>query len=194
MTGNEALQDSAGHGPVAEHPQWSPYQVRPIATAAEQAEAHALIEDRTCWLAKRNLHALPTATGLPADESNVTAIGMFEDDVLIGCLALHHNPSLLAITRAYGQFGADFARLATLWAADYAARCGVDAVRTVVIGPFAARHRLETHLTDLGWSLASHSEESAWLQLTAEARPTLTALIRCAVPLSENTHTLWSTP
>ncbi|MYR63638.1 hypothetical protein GTY54_48055 [Streptomyces sp. SID625] len=189
MTGHEAARDGAGRAAQSGQPRRSPYQMRLLATGAEQAEARALIEDRTRWLAERNLPAIPAAAALPAGEPGVNAIGIFDDDELVGCLALHPRPGGLSVTRAYGRPGADFARLATLWASDYAARCAMKGVRTVVVcprtGPFAARHRLETHLTGLGWSVVSHNSESARLQLAAEARPLLTALIHCAVPLPQ---------
>ncbi|MFI1794396.1 hypothetical protein ACH40D_39230 [Streptomyces olivaceoviridis] len=156
------------------------------------------------WLARRNLPLPAQADNIPAlfrDEQHVP-IGLFDDDVLIGCL-FHDRRSGLS---HWGSKGAgsnlflrqlhtlpdrpdDAVRLITLWASDYAARSGLPHVRAEA--PADHRNadwlaRLLRRVTDMGWQMrglghGETDERVVQLELRAEARPGLTPLIRCAI-------------
>ncbi|MYX27447.1 hypothetical protein GTY75_12425 [Streptomyces sp. SID8381] len=179
----------------------SAFEMRPITTRAEQAEARALVQDRLDWLAHRNLPADPAAAGLFTDSAR-QRVGLYEDEVLIGCmlvdadLDLRHwrkgalGPSLLLqhVYSAPGQSG--ILRLVSLWAAHYAACVGLPCLRAEIgplhIGPLATLGRLLRHAQSLGWQTRGYGpglngDRVAYLELPAQARPGLTPLISSTV-------------
>jgi hypothetical protein len=118
--------------------------MRLIRSAAEQEAAAALVEARLRWLAGRSL-PLPASGDIPAlyFDDQADRVGLYEDDVLAGCLILDPEPDFarwgsdglrpgLLLTHLYAAPGRSdgIGRLITLWATDYAARHGLPCVRT----------------------------------------------------------------
>ncbi|MEU4659492.1 hypothetical protein AB0G32_37115 [Streptomyces sp. NPDC023723] len=187
----------------------APYQMRLLRTDAERAEAGALVEDRLRWLTLRGL-PMPMRQDVPGlyratSGAQRETAGLFEDDVLLACLIVAPGPAL----RHWGRDGNspslflghvhtrpahpnDVLRLITLWASDHAARLDLPCVRAEAL----ARRDLSSdpilpvlhRLDDMGWTVrgagrVTDGERVARLELAAESRPGLTALIDCSVPL-----------
>ncbi|MER5887781.1 hypothetical protein ABT160_28530 [Streptomyces sp. NPDC001941] len=187
----------------------APFQVRPLATGAERAEACALVQDRIQDLAARGIH-LPAAHTYAFRDPSASAIGLYEDDRLRACLILNQQPTpgpgpgpggtapCLEITHLYTDPQPDsehWGRLVSLWAADYAARRHDHTVRITatagLLDPPEHTERLLTHALTLGWhpggtSLNPHAQHQRALHLTRPAQPRagLSAYIRCRVPLA----------
>lgn len=178
------------------------YEVRTVHTDAERAEAAALVQDRQRWLDLRGLR-LTSPTDVPAlfrtPQTTRPAAGLFEDVKLLACMIPERSPSLgwgegpclyLDCLHTLPDHPDDITRLITLWASDFAARLGLPLVRTETParhpfngGPTAALLR---RLTDMGWDVRGsgtgrEGERVARLELAAENRPGLSALIACRV-------------
>ncbi|GAB2882097.1 hypothetical protein GCM10027074_58030 [Streptomyces deserti] len=196
--------------PLGSAPTGYAYEMRPLCTDAVRAEASALVEDRLGWLARRGL-PVPARGDIPAlfRDNQHEAAGLFEDDILLGCLILDRQPDLTH----WGTSGAgpslfvghvhtlpgrsdDVVRLITLWASDHAARLGLPHVRAEAL----ARHDLSVdpiarflnRLQHMGWEIrgtgpGTTREQVARLELHAEPRHGLTHLIRCTIPLPPGT-------
>ncbi|CAM5466094.1 putative protein OS=Streptomyces microflavus OX=1919 GN=Smic_07030 PE=4 SV=1 [Streptomyces microflavus] len=177
------------------------YEMRTLSTDAERAEAVALVQDRQRWLSVRGLR-VPARADIPAlfrDPQSVPA-GLFEDGLLRACMVPQRMSShgwwdkgsclfLSCVHTLPGQ-GDNTVQLITLWASDFAARLGLPLVRAEVfardplhddpIAPFLRR------VIDMGWNLqgtgmGQHGEPVARLELIADRRPGLRALIGCQV-------------
>ncbi|MFF0133905.1 hypothetical protein ACFYTG_51210 [Streptomyces mirabilis] len=176
------------------------YEMRMLSTAAEREEAAALVQDRQRWL---TLHGLPVpaCADIPALFRDLQAepTGLFEDGLLLACMIPQRGPNLgwgagpclfLGHVHTLPDRSDDTIRLITLWASDFAARLDLPLVRAEAL----ARHPLDTHpiakflhrLTDMGWDLRGsgdgrNGERVARLELAAEHRPGLDALVGCSV-------------
>ncbi|MEV7205263.1 MULTISPECIES: hypothetical protein [unclassified Streptomyces] len=176
------------------------YEVRTLRTDAERAEAAALVQDRQSWLDQRGLRP-PSPTDVPALFRNpqTRPAGLFEDGKLLACLIPEHSPRLswgegpclyLGCVHTLPGQPDDITRLITLWASDLAAQLALPLVRTETparyslnAGPTAALLR---RLTDMGWNVRGsgtgrEGERVTRLELGAEDRPGLSALIACRV-------------
>ncbi|ROQ70251.1 hypothetical protein EDD93_4764 [Streptomyces sp. 840.1] len=175
------------------------YEMRSLHTDAERDEAAALVQDRQRWLTMR---------GLPVSRADISALyrdpqtrpaGLFEDGLMLACIIPQRTPDLgwgdgpclfLSCVRTLPGRSDDTIRLITLWSSDFAARLDLPLVRAEAlarrpfdvdpIAPFLRR------LTDMGWDVrgsgtGQHEEQAARLELTAEQRPGLGALIDCRV-------------
>ncbi|MGW2477011.1 hypothetical protein [Streptomyces sp. NPDC001665] len=178
------------------------YEMRPLRTDAERAEAAALVQDRQRWLTQRGL-AVPTLVDVPATfrDPQTPAIGLVEDGLLLACMIPQVLDDLcwgtgpcLFLDRIHTLPGHpdDLARLITLWASDCAARLDVPLVRAemLVVGDLLAEPLagLLRRLVDLGWDLhgtgpGRNGDRAARLDLHAEHRSGLDALIGCHVEL-----------
>ncbi|MFE9970141.1 hypothetical protein ACFYRD_05115 [Streptomyces hirsutus] len=184
----------------------SAYEMRPLRTDDERAKASALVENRLRWLAVRGL-PVPSQVDIPAlyRDTRYEAAGLFEDEVLLACLTLDRQPHLehwgtdgtgpalfLGHVHTLPARPDNVVRLITLWASDYAARLGLPCLRAEAV----ARHGLSVdpiarfldQLKGMGWSVrgagkGAGGEWVARLELPADSRPGLAALIGCAVPL-----------
>ncbi|MEV7145347.1 hypothetical protein AB0O05_02445 [Streptomyces sp. NPDC093084] len=171
-----------------------------LSTAAEREEAAALVQDRQRWLI---LHGMPTPAraDVPARfrEAQAISAGLFEDGRMLACLIPEHDPGLgwgqgpclfLGSLHTLPGQSDDLTRLITLWAADFAARLDLHVVRAEAL----ARHPLDAEpitdllrrLTDMGWDVRGSGtgrdgDRVVRLQLPAEHRPGLRALISCQV-------------
>lgn len=174
------------------------YAVRTLCTDAERAEAAALVQDRQRWLTLRGL-PVPAQADVPAlfRDPQTNSAGLFEDGKLLACMVPAQDPGLswgegpcLRLGRVHTLPGQpdDITRLITLWASDLAARQSLPLVRAEVLachalqaGPIAALLR---RLTDMGWDVRGsgpgrEGDRVARLELAAEHRPGLSALISC---------------
>ncbi|MFD4022353.1 hypothetical protein ACFWRV_02390 [Streptomyces sp. NPDC058576] len=176
------------------------YEMRTLSTDAERDEAVALVQDRQRWLTMRGL-PVPARADIPAlfrDPQAVPA-GLFEDGLLLACMIPHRAPDLgwgrgpclfLSCFHTLPDHAENTVQLITLWASDFAARLGLPLVHAEAL----ARHPLYAdpiapflrRLIDIGWNLrgsgtGQHGEPVARLELIAEQRPGLTALIGCRV-------------
>ncbi|GAA4782337.1 hypothetical protein [Streptomyces ziwulingensis] len=186
----------------------APYEMRPLATDAEHTQAGALVEDRLRWLTLRGLPVsmrgdIPDLYRDTRAARHETA-GLFEENILLACLIVDPEPHLAH----WGQGGTgpslslrhvhtlpahpdNIVRLVTLWASDHASRLGLPCVRAEALAradlaidpirPFLDR------LQDMGWTIrgtgpGTDGERVARLELAAEPRPGLTALIDCSLP------------
>ncbi|MFB7776250.1 hypothetical protein [Streptomyces bauhiniae] len=190
----------------------APFEMRPLRTGAERAEAAALVTDRLDWLARRN----PQSTGaahvpdLFREAPEPTAVGLYDDGRMICCMVLDRAPDTrrwghedrgpaLLLRHVYslpGQGGMSVARLLTMWAAEYAARSGLPWVRVeaLLVGGTATPAEVVAHLieyvADLGWTSLGNAtgalgERVTRLHLPADHIPTLTVALHCTVPLTE---------
>ncbi|WP_424886433.1 hypothetical protein [Streptomyces sp. SAI-126] len=182
------------------------YEMRMLSTAAEREEAASLVQDRQNWLAMHGL-PVPAQADIPAQfrEAQTLSAGLFEDGRLLACMIPEHDPNLgwgegpclflRSVHTLPGQSD-DITRLITLWASDFAARLDLHVVRAETL----ARHALETdplaallgRLTDTGWNVCGSGPgrdggRAARLELPAEHRPGLRALISCQVPAPQST-------
>ncbi|MFK0098999.1 hypothetical protein [Streptomyces sp. NPDC091040] len=178
------------------------YEMRPLSTGAERAEAAALVQDRQRQRTLRGL-AVPTLVDVPAlfRDPQTPAIGLFEDGLLLACMIPQVLDDLywgtgpcLFLDRIHTLPGHpdDLARLITLWASDCAARLDVPLVRAemLVLGDLLAEPLagLLRRLVDLGWDLRGagpgrNGDRAVRLDLRAEHRSGLSALIGCHVDL-----------
>ncbi|TLQ48005.1 hypothetical protein [Streptomyces marianii] len=174
--------------------------MRMLRTAAEREEAAALVQDRQNWL---TLHGLPVPAraDIPAQfrDPQTMSAGLFEDGRLLACMIPEHDPDLgwgqgpclflHSIHTLPGQSD-DITRLITLWASDFAARIDLPVVRAEAL----ARHALEAEplaallrrFADSSWDVCGSGpgrdgDRVARLELPAEHRPGLRALINCQV-------------
>ncbi|MEU6553723.1 hypothetical protein ABZ915_26135 [Streptomyces sp. NPDC046915] len=176
------------------------YQVRTLHTVAEREEAAALVQDRQRWLTMRSL-PVPAQADIPAifRDPQTRPAGLFEDGKLLACMIPERDPDLgwgespclfLGCVHTLPDQPDDITRLITLWASDFAARLDLPLVRTEALG----RHTLEAEpaaallrrLTDMGWyvrgsSTGREGDRVARLELAAERRFGLNALIGCSV-------------
>lgn len=183
----------------------SVYEVRSLQTNAERTEAAALVEDRLGWLAEHQL-SMPTYTDIPElfRSPQLRTVGLFEDSRLLACMipglgassghgdGAETSPSLL-LHHVYTlpECPDDIVRLITLWSSDFSARLDLRRVAAETYVPrdpgTSPIRRLLGRLQDMGWTVAGtsalFSEHVVRLELRAEARPALSALIRCTVPL-----------
>ncbi|MFJ8177713.1 hypothetical protein [Streptomyces sp. NPDC094469] len=173
--------------------------MRMLGTAAEREEAAALVQDRERWLTLRGLPILARAD-IPAlfREAQTASAGLFEDGRLLACLIPEHTPDgwgqgpclfLRSVHTLPGQSD-DVTRLITLWASDVAARLGLPVVRAEILARQALHTEPLAHLlrrlTDMGWDVRGtgpgrDGDRVARLELPAEHRPGLRALISCHV-------------
>ncbi|MFD3653320.1 hypothetical protein [Streptomyces sp. NPDC058620] len=176
------------------------YEMRTLCTDAERDEAAALVQDRQSWLTMRGL-PVPARADVPAlfrDPQSKPA-GLFEDGVLLACMIPQRAPDLawgqglclfLSCIHTLPDSSDDTTQVITLWASDFAARLDLPLVRAEAlarqpldvdrIAPFLRR------LTDMGWDVrgsgaGQHEERVARLELIAEHRSGLSALIACRV-------------
>ncbi|MGW0883257.1 hypothetical protein [Streptomyces sp. NPDC002671] len=186
---------------------YAAYQMCPLRTSAEHAEAAALVVDRLDWLTRKGL-PVPSRVDVPAlfRDVRTESVGLFEDGVLVCCLILDLDPNLRhwGITDASSVFlrhvytlpglaGISVARVLTLWASDVAARRGRSWVRTEALLarsdlPADPVSHLIAYVSDLGWShvgtgTSVGGERIARLQLAAEHRPALANVIDSTVPV-----------
>jgi hypothetical protein len=188
----------------------APFIMRPLRTAAERTEAGALVEDRVRWLELRGLPVsvrrdIPDLYRDPPRETYET-VGLFEDDRLLTCLMLDRAPDLtrwgtagnspsLYLSHVHTLPAAqdDVLRLLTLWASDHAACLVLPHVRAEVLlarcdlGGQPVRPVLD-RLQNMGWWIqgvgpGADGDHVARLELSAESRPGLTALLGNSVPL-----------
>jgi hypothetical protein len=176
------------------------YEMRTLCTDAERDEAAALVQDRQRWLTMRGL-PVPARADFSAlfRAPQAKPAGLFEDGLLLACMIPQRDPALgwgegpclfLGCVHTLPDRSDDTVRLITLWASDFAARLDVPLVRAEAL----ARHPLDVdpiapflrRLTDMGWDVrgsgtGQHDERVARLELTAEHRPGLSALIGCQV-------------
>ncbi|WP_324608716.1 hypothetical protein [Streptomyces sp. NRRL S-1824] len=188
-----SLHQSAAALPAA-------YEMRTLCTGAEREEAAALVQDRQRWLSMRGL-PVPARADISSmfRDSGAKPAGLFEDGLLLACmiprrehdLGWGHGPCLfLDCVHTLPDHSDGVIRLITLWASDFAAQLGMPLVRAEALArrplgvdPIASfLHRL----ADMGWDLrgagsGQHDERVARLELTAEHRPGLNALISCRV-------------
>lgn len=176
------------------------YEMRTLGTDAERDEAAALVQDRQRWLTMRGL-PVPARADIPAlfRDPQVMPAGLFEDEQLLACVMPQRSPDLgwghgpclfLSCIHTLPDGADDTIRLITLWASDFAARRNLPLVRAEAlarrpldvdpIAPFLRR------LTDMGWNVrgsgaGQHEERVARLELIAEQRSGLSALIACRV-------------
>ncbi|MHC5701936.1 hypothetical protein OTC26_010835 [Streptomyces tirandamycinicus] len=172
--------------------------MRSLRTDAERAEAAALVHDRQRWLTLRGL-PVPARADIPALFGNPQAepAGLIEDGLLLACMILQREPALgwgegpcliLGHLHTLPDRSDDTIRLITLWASDFAARLDLPHVRAEAL----ARHPLDAdpiarflnRLTDMSWGIRGSGtgqtgERVARLELTAEHRPGLSALVGC---------------
>ncbi|MET8571913.1 hypothetical protein [Streptomyces sp. NPDC004783] len=174
--------------------------MRTLRTDAEREEAAALIQDRQRWLTVHDL-PVPARADIPAlfrDPQSQPA-GLFESEKLLACMLPQRDPGLrwgrgpclfLDCVHTLPGQPDNVSRLITLWASDFAARLGLPVVRAEAV----SRHGLGTEpiaallhrLTDMGWDMrgldtGQHGDRVARLELAAEHRPRLNALIGCRV-------------
>lgn len=176
------------------------YEMRTLSTDAERDEAAALVQDRQRWLAMRSL-PVPARADVPALFRNPQAkpAGLFEDGLLLACMIPQRAPALgwgqgpclfLSCIHTLPDRSDNTIQLITLWASDFAARLDLSLVRAEAL----ARHPLDVdpiapflrRLTDMGWGVrgsgtGQHDERVARLELIAEQRSGLSALIGCQV-------------
>ncbi|MGP3756985.1 hypothetical protein [Streptomyces sp. IBSNAI001] len=174
--------------------------MRTLRTDAERDEAAALVQDRQRWLTVRGL-PVPARADVPDlfRDPRATPAGLVEDGLLLACmipqratdLGWGRDPSLyLSCIHTLPDRSDDTVRLITLWASDFAARLDLPLVRAEVL----TRHPLDDdpiapflrRLTDMGWDvrgsgIGQHEERVARLELLAEQRSGLSALIACQV-------------
>ncbi|MFJ8886587.1 hypothetical protein ACIRJR_24675 [Streptomyces sp. NPDC102402] len=174
--------------------------MRTLCTDAERDEAAALVQDRQRWLTMRGL-PVPARADVPALFRNPQAkpAGLFEDGLLLACMIPPRAPDLrwgqgsclfLSCIHTLPDRTDDTIQLITLWASDFAARLDLPLVRAEAL----ARHPLNVdpiapllrRLTDMGWDVrgpgaGQHEERVARLELIAEQRSGLSALIACRV-------------
>ncbi len=176
------------------------YEMRTLCTDAERDEAAALVQDRQRWLTMRSL-PVPARADVPAlfRKPQAKPAGLFEDGVLLACMIPQRAPDLgwgsgpclfLSCSHTLPDRSDDTILLITLWASDFAARLDLPLVRAEAlarqplgvdpIAPFLLR------LTDMGWDVrgsgtGQHEERVARLELIAERRSGLSALISCRV-------------
>ncbi|MEU3640035.1 hypothetical protein AB0H23_27930 [Streptomyces albogriseolus] len=174
--------------------------MRTLRTDAERDEAAALVQDRQRWLTQRDLPVLAQADVLALfrDQQTISA-GLFEDGKLLACMVPERNPDLnwgegpcLFLGHVYTlpNQSDDITRLITLWASDFAARLALPFVRAEAL----VRHSLQAEpiasvlrrLTDMGWDVRGFGtgqkcDRVARLELVAEHRSGLSALISCRV-------------
>ncbi|MFD5307933.1 hypothetical protein [Streptomyces ardesiacus] len=172
--------------------------MRTLRTDAERAEAVALVQDRQRWLTLRGL-PVPAQADVPAlfRDPQTKPAGLFEDGKLLAGTIPERDPLLgwgegsclfLRCAHTLPDQPDDITRLITLWASDFAARQDLPVVRTEALvhhgpaaPPVAAHLR---RLTDMGWDVRGHGagregDRVARLELAAERRAGLTALISC---------------
>ncbi|MGW2137604.1 hypothetical protein ACWCW2_16540 [Streptomyces sp. NPDC001773] len=176
------------------------YEMRTLGTDAEQDEAAALVQDRQRWLTMRGL-PVPARAEIPHlfRDPQAQPAGLFEDGLLLACMIPQRAPDLgwgqgpclfLSCMHTLPDHSDDNVQLVTLWASDFAARLDLPLVRAEAL----ARHPLDVdpiapflrRLTDLGWDVrgsgtGQHEERVARLELIAEQRSGLGALIGCQV-------------
>lgn len=176
------------------------YAMRTLCTDAERDEAAALVQDRQRWLTMRGL-PVPARADISAlyRDPQAKPAGLFEDGLLLACMIPQRAPGLgwgegpclfLGCVHTLPDRSDDTVRLITLWASDFAARLDLPLVRAEAL----ARHPLDVdpiapflrRLTDMGWDVrgsdtGQHEERVARLELVAEHRPGLGALIGCRV-------------
>ncbi|WP_326751225.1 hypothetical protein OH738_36265 [Streptomyces hirsutus] len=174
--------------------------MRTLRTGAEREEAAALVQDRQRWLTMHGL-SVPARADLPAlfRDPQEKPAGLFENGKLLACMIPQHDPDLgwgvgpclfLSCVHTLSDQPDDITRLITLWASDFAARLDLPLVRAESL----IRHALEAEpiaallrrLTDIGWDVRGsgpgrEGDRIARLELTAEHRPGLSALIGCRV-------------
>ncbi|MFD6967870.1 hypothetical protein [Streptomyces sp. NPDC059949] len=207
MNATRAVSDTTA--PAGTGGAGAPYGMRPLTTAADRAVAAALVEDRARWLALRGI-TVPRHHVAAYRAPRAEAVGLFEvgadgEEQLAGCLLLHRQSQPrfgnteserpgLRVSLAYTapDRGDAIGSLITLWAGDFAARTGAETVR----GEAPASHtgggqslgRLLDHLTTSGWRITgtghnADGERVARLEIRAEARRGLDAMVHCTVPL-----------
>ncbi|MEU2227026.1 hypothetical protein [Streptomyces sp. NPDC018347] len=144
---------------------------------------------------------MPARTDVPAlfRDPRTQPAGLFEDGKLLACLIPKRTPDLgwgqgpclfLEAVHTLPDQPDDITRLITLWASDFAARLDLPLVRAETL----ARHALEAEpiaallrrLSGIGWDVRGSGprrdeDRVARLELAAEHRPGLSALISCRV-------------
>ncbi|WP_435058128.1 hypothetical protein [Streptomyces sp. bgisy060] len=193
-------ENRSGPFQLTQVPPAAVYEMRMLSTAAEREEAAALVQDRQRWLTLRGL-PVPARADVPARfrEAQTASAGLFEDGRLLACMIPEYasapgqdqRPCLFlnSLHTLPGQSD-DIPRLTTLWASDFAARNDLHVVRAETL----ARHALDAEplvallrrLIDMGWDVygagpGSDGDRVARLELPAEHRPGLRALISCQV-------------
>ncbi|MEU6813991.1 hypothetical protein [Streptomyces sp. NPDC046860] len=205
----------SGATPPAETPTgpvqpYAAYEMRPLRTDADWAEAAALVTDRLEWLARKYAPRIGAANVPQLSRETSVPVGLYDDGLLVCCLMLDRDPDTrrwgredggpaLLLRHVYtlpGQGGMGVARLLTMWAADFAARSGLPWVRVeaLLAAGTATPAEVVAHLieyvaalgwTSLGTATGSLGERVTRLHRPAEHIPTLTVAIHCTVPLTE---------
>ncbi|MFK0181678.1 hypothetical protein ACIQVR_37605 [Streptomyces xanthochromogenes] len=189
----------------------APYLMRPLTSAADRAEAAALVQDRQRQLITRGIH-LPdhhaAQFGVRTNSVGLYDHGPDGEEDLAACFLLNRLPddatgAGMTLSLAYTAPGRHdkVSQLITLWAADYAARINAPWAHGETPSWHAGRddcvgrllHHCEESLT---WRVTgSHYDPTGnrpvRLRLIAQRRPELTHLITCAVPLHPSPHS-WS--
>nr|WP_257137407.1 hypothetical protein [Streptomyces sp. st115] len=186
--------------PLAQPAPATVYEMRTLSTDAERDEAVALVQDRQRWLTMRGL-PVPARADIPAlfRDPQAAPAGLFEEGLLLACMIPQHTSShgwdqgpclFLSCFHTLPDHSDNTVQLITLWASDFAARLRLPLVRAEAlardplyadpIAPFLRR------VIDMGWNLrgpgkGQHGEPVARLELIAERRPGLKALIGCRV-------------
>ncbi|MBP0456142.1 hypothetical protein [Streptomyces montanisoli] len=174
--------------------------MRTLRTDTEREEAAVLVRDRQRWLTQRDL-PVPARADIPALFRNpqMRPAGMFEDGKLLACMIPQRDPDIgwgegpclfLGDIHTLPDQTDDITRLITLWASDYADRLDLPHVRAETLTgespqtePTAVFLR---RLTDVGWHVhesgpGREADLVTRLELAAEHRPGLSALIGCLV-------------
>lgn len=191
--------------PLHERAPATVYEMRTLGTDAERDEAVALVQDRQRWLTMRGL-PIPARADIQAlfRDPSAQPAGLFEDGLLLACMIPQRAPDLggaqgpclfLGCVHTLPDRSDDTVQLITLWASDFAARLDLPLVRAEAL----ARHPLDVdpiapflrRLTDMGWDVrgsgtGQHEERVARLELVAEHRPGLGALIGCGVHVPQS--------
>ncbi|MFE5517323.1 hypothetical protein ACFQ9Q_06240 [Streptomyces virginiae] len=179
--------------------------MRPLTTDADRAAAAALVEDRARALAERGI-TVPHHHVAAFRDACSEAAGLYEDtaegeEILLACLLLHRTPTpcpgedtngpSLGTSLLYTAPGLmdRLGWLITLWISDFAARAGATRVSAEVPSQHEGQdtgRRLLNHLSTIGWlvtgtGISRNGERVTRLQLGAQDREGLAALIHCTV-------------
>lgn len=179
------------------------YALLPVRTGAAKAEAAALAQEATRWLAGQGIdHPADQLVDLIRSQATVT--GLYDDGELVGCLVVHPGEDRPHWSRACPGAGISVslvppvpgrddqaARLLTLWLADRAAQHGLEWIWWEIPPSPQTRGALLALLRDLGWedlTPVRHPDgrRVTPLRLRAELRPAPTVAISAsadALPL-----------
>lgn len=181
---------------TAPHDGETAYLMRPLTTPADREAAAALVQDKTLHLAERGIN-LPAEHAAAFRDPHTEALGLYDEhageNILVGCMLLRRGPSMLTLQLAYTAATQDshVGLLITLWAADYAARLGLQGVKAEAPVQHGAHgdDRLLSHLETRGWRCVGSRRDAAGaltaiLWLPAQASPAVGLLVTCRAPIT----------